>query len=215
MADTYGFSEEGTKRVISSTKKVEAQQARNKLFPHKVAQLVNGVTAELTVDNGSGNYDAAERRWDGSAWQAGNRTFNAANAGAIEELNGVAGISTGVYVNVYPTGDYTNVKAQWIFADPTGRTGELAAISGALGDHKFLIESADPVAGYWDAKINNESGSSPGSEAVAISWVRGDGGASADTVDMYCDFSTVNGYNAADDTLFLGLTGGDLQWKTP
>jgi len=122
-------------------------------------------------------------------------------------MNGETAV-TGGNVVVFEAEDLDGSENQWIYDQITPTGG-----AGGDGDHKFLIESADPVAGYWDAKINGESGGgTPGCEAISITWVRNDGGIGADTVDMYCDFSTVNMYASGTAQILRHDTNGELLW---
>lgn len=138
------FTNEAENRIVEAVKQVEGSRGDN--FMQPIISTIDDAYAEITVDSGSGVYEAKEKVFDGTAFidLVNGRLWDGAPIPKIFESGLVTGIAVGTIVKLTLIGSNTGV-ATWIFTSAGSSFPDFVTVVYDEDDEEFTVSWSIPV----------------------------------------------------------------------
>lgn len=138
------FTNEAENRIVEAVKQVEGSRGDN--FMQPIISTIDDAYAEITVDSGSGVYEAKEKVFDGTAFidLVNGRLWDGAPIPKIFESGLVTGIAVGTIVKLTLIGSNTGV-ATWIFTSAGSSFPDFVTVVYDADDEEFTVSWSIPV----------------------------------------------------------------------
>lgn len=138
------FTNEAENRIVEAVKQVEGSRGDN--FMQPIISTIDEAYAEITVDSGSGVYEAKEKVFDGTAFidLVNGRLWDGAPIPKIFESGLVTGIAVGTIVKLTLIGSNTGV-ATWIFTSAGSSFPDFVTVVYDEDDEEFTVSWSIPV----------------------------------------------------------------------
>jgi len=132
------FTNEAENRIVEAVKQVEGSRGDN--FMQPIISTIDDAYAEITVDSGSGVYEAKEKVFDGTAFidLVNGRLWDGAPIPKIFESGLVTGIAVGTIVKLTLIGSNTGV-ATWIFTSAGSSFPDFVTVVYDEGISSFVL----------------------------------------------------------------------------